>query len=387
MKGIGNQETKLTEFRHWLHRHPELSGFEDTTSAALADHIALYEPDRLVTDLGGRGIAAVFAGSEPGPRILLRCDMDALPINEVTDIPYRSAIAGVSHKCGHDGHMTILMGVAARLHENPPARGSVVLLFQPAEETGEGARRVIADIKFRDIEPDFVFALHNLPGFPLGSIVLKNGAFSSASRGIMVELTGTSSHASEPQNGKSPALAVAQIIETFTSLSKSSISKDDAPMVTVTHVRVGGRTFGISPGEGCVMAVLRARTTEEMNIISRNIKKIAEVIAETNQLECSIGWMNEFPVTENSGKAAGAIRSAAGNLGLRIVQPDAPFPWSEDFGHFTEKYSGALFGIGAGDDTPALHSPEFDFPDELIPTGIKIFIEIINVLQNCSVTA
>ncbi len=370
------------EFRHWLHRNPELSGREGSTSASIQDYITAYEPDNLVTDLGGKGIAAEFEGSQPGPRILLRCDMDALPINENMDIPYRSATNGVSHKCGHDGHMAILMGVAARLHKHPPARGSVVLLFQPAEETGEGACRVLIDSKFKEIEPDFVFALHNLPGFPLGSIILKDGAFSSASRGIMVELTGTSSHASEPQKGISPALAVAQIIEAFTRLSQLSISKSSTPMVTVTHARTGSQTFGTSPGEGCVMAALRASTAEEMDIISGSIEKMAEVIAETNKLECRISRADEFPITENSGKAVTAIRSAAGNLGLLIVKPDAPFPWSEDFGHFTNKYPGALFGIGAGAYAPALHSPEYDFPDELISSGVAIFIEIINELLN-----
>lgn len=310
--------------------------------------------------------------------------MDALPINEVMDIPHRSVIDGVSHKCGHDGHMAILMGVAARLRRHPPVRGSVVLLFQPAEETGKGACTVITDSRFKDIEPDFVFALHNLPGFPMGSIILKNGIFASASRGITVELSGTSSHASEPQKGRSPALAVARIIETFTNLPRSSVSMNDTALVTVIHARVGKRAFGISPGNGCVLAALRTCGTEAMNIISRRIEEIAEAIAETHKLECRISWTDEFPVTENSEIAVNTVQSAAGNLGLRTVQPDAPFPWSEDFGHFTKKYPGALFGIGAGIDTPALHSAEYDFPDELIPIGIEIFTEIINELLNCS---
>lgn len=369
----------MIEFRHWLHKNPELSGMEDSTSTSLLEYINGYEPDRLITNLGGRGIAAEFTGSEPGAKILLRCDMDALPINENMDISYRSVTAGVSHKCGHDGHMAILMAVAARLHDNPPVRGSVVLLFQPSEETGEGARKVIADSKFKDIEPDIVFALHNLPGFPMGSIILRNGVFASASRGIVVKLTGSSSHASEPQMGKSPALAVAQIIEAFTDLPQSSVLTD---MVTVIHARVGEKAFGTSPGEGCVMATLRARSIEAMNAISERAEETAETVAKAHQLECSISWTNEFPITENSEKAVKTIRTAAGILGLRIIQPDIPFPWSEDFGHFTKQYPGALFGIGAGIDTPALHSPAYDFPDELIAGGATIFIEIINELLN-----
>ncbi len=377
-------DRKLVEFRHSLHRNPELSGREDATSAAIQDHITAHLPDNLIAGLGGRGIAAEFKGAESGPRILLRCDMDALPINEELDVPYSSVTDGVSHKCGHDGHITILMGVAARLHEHPPARGSVVLLFQPAEETGEGASRVIIDSKFKDIEPDFVFALHNLPGFPLGSIVLKTGAFSSASRGVMISLTGASSHASEPQKGNSPALAAGKIIEAFTGRSQSSISKGDASKLTVTHVRIGSENYGTSPGEGCILAVLRTSTTEEMTHFSGKVEDAALAIASDYKLECRISWTEEFPVTENSLKAVNAIRSAAGNLGLLIIQPDTPFPWSEDFGHFTKKFPGALFGIGAGTGTPALHSSEYDFPDELIPSGVNIFIEIVNELLNCS---
>lgn len=374
----------MIEFRHSLHRNPELSGMEVSTSTALLDYITRYKPDKLITNLGSRGIAAEFTGLEAGPRILLRCDMDALPINEITDIPHRSVIDGVSHKCGHDGHMAILMGVASRLCQHPPARGSVILLFQPAEETGEGARTIIIDSKFKDIEPDYVFALHNLPGFPLGSIILKNGVFASASRGITVELTGISSHASEPQKGKSPALAVAQIIEAFTGLSQSSVLMDGAAMVTVIHARVGERAFGISPQDGCVLATLRTHSAEIMNIVSGKAGEIAEAIASANQLDCRINWTEEFPVTMNSDETINTVRSAAENLGLKIIQPAAPFPWSEDFGHFTKKYPGTLFGIGAGIDAPALHSPEYDFPDELIPMGVEIFIEIINELLNCS---
>ena len=377
-------ERKLVGFRHSLPRKPELSGREDSTAAAIQDHITAYLPDNLITGLGGRGVAAEFKGPESGPRILLRCDMDALPINENLDVPYSSVTAGVSHKCGHDGHTAILMGVAARLHEHPPARGAVVLLFQPAEETGEGASRVITDSKFKDIEPDFVFALHNLPGFPLGSIVLKSGAFSSASIGIRIELTGASSHASEPQKGSSPALATAKIIEAFTGYSQPSASKSDASKLTLTHVRVGSENYGTSPGEGCILAVLRTCTTEGMMYFSRKVEETARTIALNNKLDCRISWTDEVPVTEKSPKAVNVIRSAAGNLGLIIVQPDTPFPWSEDFGHFTMKFPGALFGIGAGTDTPALHSPEYDFPDELIPLGADIFIEITNELLNCS---
>lgn len=373
-------ETDLVKIRHMLHRNPELSGRENATSEAIEEYITAYEPDSLVTGLGGRGIAAVFKGTDSGPAILLRCDMDALPINDITDLSYGSVTAGVSHKCGHDGHMAILLGVAAGLRENPLSHGSVILLFQPAEETGKGAQEVLSDVNFASIEPDIVFALHNLPGFPMGNIIVKRGVFASASKGIIVEMTGASSHAAEPHLGRSPALAVAQIIEAFSSLPQSSVSMNEGAKVTVIHARVGERAFGTSPGNGSVMATLRTHSTQTMNILAGKAERAAVNIASAHELDCDISWTEEFPVTVNSEEAVNTVLTAAENTGLETIQQDDPFPWSEDFGHFTQKYPGALFGIGAGTDTSALHSPMYDFPDALLSDGVGIFSGIIDHL-------
>ncbi len=377
---------ELIRIRHHLHSIPELSGKESATAEYLGAFLQGCNPDNLITELGGTGIAAVYNGPITGPRILLRCDMDAVPVSEETNLPYTSTMDGVSHKCGHDGHMAIMAGVADWLSENRPLSGSVVLLFQPAEETGEGAVRVLEDPRFQKIIPDFVFALHNLPGFPIGSIILRTGIFASASRGMIIELSGSSSHAAEPHLGRSPALAIARMIQTFNDFPASDYSMNRSAKLTITHVRIGEPAFGTSPGKGRLMVTLRADNVEAMKTLSRWSEDNAREIANSCDLNVQISWTEEFPVTENSAGAVDSVRTAAKYLGLEIVQPDNPFLWSEDFGHFTMSCPGALFGIGAGTHSSSLHSPEYDFPDELIITGVNVFRRIIEGILNKTTT-
>ncbi|MCK4672183.1 MAG: amidohydrolase [Candidatus Aegiribacteria sp.] len=371
------QHQELIRIRQHLHSTPELSGKESVTAEYLRAFLQGCNPDTLITELGGTGIAAVYNGPITGYRVLLRCDMDAVPVSEETNLPYTSTMDGVSHKCGHDGHMAIMAGVADWLSDNRPLSGSVVLLFQPAEETGEGAIRVLEDPRFQEIIPDFVFALHNLPGFPIGSIILREGIFASASRGMVIELSGSSAHAAEPHLGRSPALATARMIQAFNDVPASDGSMNRSAQITITHVRIGEPAFGTSPGKGRLMLTLRSDNVEAIKTLSRWSEDSARRIANSFDLNVQISWTEEFPVTENSARAVDSIRTAAEYLDLEIVQPENPFPWSEDFGNFTMSYPGALFGIGAGTHSSALHSPEYDFPDELITTGVNVFRRII----------
>ena len=241
---------KYVELRKQFHRLPELSGQEKNTSKTIVSFLEYCKPDKIVTGIGGYGIAAVFSGSRKGQRVMVRCELDALPIPETLDIPHRSEAMGVSHKCGHDGHMAIVAGLAERLHTHRPESGSVILLFQPAEETGEGADRVLSDSKFDQIQPDYVLALHNLPGYPLGQIIVREGVFASASSGLRIHLKGKTSHAAEPETGNSPALAVAQLIQVLSSIPQYYTSLHEPAQATVIHAKVGDVAFGTSPGEG-----------------------------------------------------------------------------------------------------------------------------------------
>lgn len=361
---------QLTELRHNLHREPELSGSEENTAETLIAFLQNLHPDLLVTSIGGHGILAVYKGEVSGRTVLLRCDMDALSINENAKLEYRSGTNGVSHKCGHDGHMAIMCGVATELAVNRPMQGTVILLFQPAEETGQGAVRILKQLKYR---PDQCFALHNLPGFQLGSVITKAGSFAGASRGMIVKLKGESSHAAEPQCGNSPAAAVASIILYLNRISE----KTTGIIATVVHVRIGEVAFGTSPEDATVMITLRAPDAKEMNLFSNRVAEYINKTAEEEHLMCDLSWTEEFPATSNSELSSSIIKASADHLGCNVIALTRPFLWSEDFGHFTDKFSGAMFALGAGLDTPALHSSSYDFPDRLIPVGVAMFMEIL----------
>ncbi len=182
-------ESQLIQLRRWLHAYPELSGFETKTAAHLIAYIEKLQPDKIVSNIGGNGFLVLFDSGKPGQSILFRSELDALPIQEVNKFAYRSVTDGISHKCGHDGHATILCGLAEKLAMRRSLSGKVYLLFQPAEETGEGAKLVSDDAKF-DIQPDYVFAFHNIPGYKKGTIVLKEGLFSAAVSSIIIKLIG-----------------------------------------------------------------------------------------------------------------------------------------------------------------------------------------------------
>lgn len=375
------EKLDLVALRRELHRHPELAGGEVETARTIAEALKRFEPTRVITGLGGHGVAGVFNLSEDGPTVMLRADLDALPIHEINDFDYRSQTPGVGHKCGHDGHMTILVGVATRLPEmRPRLKGRVVLLFQPAEETARGAKAVLEDGKFSRIKPDYIFGLHNLPGFPEGSIILRRSEFTSASRGLIVRLSGRTSHAGEPHHGKSPVLAVTSLIHALMDLPRRCSPLERAALVTIIHVRLGEIAFGTSPGYAELMATLRSHRDAEMEVMVRRAEELVAGVAQTHGLGYEAEWVEEFPAVRNHDACVDIVERAAQKTGAEIVRPEFPFPWTEDFSYYLQSNDGAFFGLGAGEDHPQLHSPDYDFPDGIIPRGIEVFSEILKQL-------
>ena len=303
--------------------------------------------------------------------------MDALPIPDRLEKGYVSHTDGLGHKCGHDGHMAILCGVAAGLSASPPLRGEVVLLFQPAEETGEGAALILADQEFQRLRPDVAYALHNLPGFRAGSVVIRDGCFASASRGMVIHLAGESAHAAEPHKARSPGLAVAGLIEGISALPQTCCPLDEACKATVIHARLGERAFGTTPGEAVVMATLRTHSEETMGSLAAAAEKLAASAAEPLGLDVRVSWTEEFPATINTPESAGLVREVAREAGFEIVERSVPFPWSEDFGHFTREFGGALFGLGAGENHAPLHNSGYDFPDSLLQPGRDLLERLV----------
>jgi amidohydrolase len=376
MQALSSEQLNyLVALRHELHQSPEVSGEEIRTAERIASELTTLGADRLWRGLGGHGVAAEFAGRENGPTVLLRCELDGLPIREISDLPYRSTIPGKGHLCGHDGHMVSMLGVAARLARRPQ-KGRVILLFQPAEETGAGAQAVIDDPRWPDIRPDFAFAYHNVPGRPLGEVGLREGPGNCASRGMQILLEGKSSHAAAPEDGLSPGPAMAALMTCLPELSNGTIGDEAFSLATLTHARLGEPTFGIAPADGELRVTLRSMTNERMDALMQEALQRVEENAQG--LARDILWHDVFRAVVNDAEATNIAGNAARTLGLECFNMPTPMRWSEDFGRFGDDGAkAALLYLGSGENLPQLHNPDYDFPDALIPVAADLFCQIL----------
>lgn len=367
----------LTAWRRARHRAPERSGEEAETAQAFAAALAACAPDEVLRGLGRHGVAGVWRGRAPGPTVMVRAELDALPIRETGSAEWASAIPGTAHLCGHDGHLTILAGLARLLHRRPPASGRVVLLGQPAEETGAGAAAVIADPAFARIAPDWAFALHNWPGAPLGHCRLRAGPMNCASVGLRIALQGRTSHAAEPAAAVSPAMAVARLIPGLIALGADGPLAPGFRLVTLTHARLGEPAFGITPGAAEVWATLRTLTDDGMEMLRAEAAALAEAEAAAAGLSLALSWHDDFAACANHPEATARLAGAIRTLGLPLSDEGLPMRASEDFGRFGATAKSAMVCLGAGEHHPRLHAPDYDFPDALIAPGARIFERVI----------
>jgi amidohydrolase len=367
---------ELTAWRRRLHQHPEISNEEEKTASEVVAFLGDTKPDRVLTGMGGHGVAMVYDSGRAGPTVLFRSELDALPIQELSDMPHASLAPGKSHMCGHDGHSTILAALGRLLGRARPARGRIVLMFQPAEETGDGAAAVVGDPRFSEIAPDFAFSLHNLPGVPLGEVRLKAGTVNCASRGMRVKLTGKTAHSSMPETGVSPMQAVSRLMPELLRLGQSTFADDDFRMVTITHASMGEAVFGIAPGYAEVWACLRTRLDDNMSSLCEAAEALVARIAGEQGLSSQVSYHEIFVASVNAPEAVEHLREALDQEGVRHSEDTLPMRASEDFGVFGHSAKSAMFFLGAGERHPSLHNPDYDFPDDLIPIGTRVFARV-----------
>ncbi len=381
---LGNSDiVELTEWRRELHRFPEISGEEAQTARRVEDRLRSLGPDHILTGLGGHGVAAVFDGAAEGPGLMIRCELDALPIPEISTFEHRSRVPGKGHLCGHDGHMSMVMAVARVLSRQRPERGRVVLMFQPAEENGSGAAAVISDPRFDEIRTDYALSLHNMPGLPLGSVSLRPGPVNCASRGMRIGLNGRTAHASDPATGVSPMAALARLMPELTALGRGNGPEDAGfTLATVTHARLGEPTFGVAPGEAELWVTLRTMLDADMADLVESAEALVAECAVDAGLEYRIDYHDVFRHCENDPEAVELLTRAMADEGLSPVEAGQPMRASEDFGRFVDHAKAAMFLLGAGESCPNLHNPDYDFPDELIPIGARIFLRAVDQLLN-----
>jgi amidohydrolase len=366
---------ELETFRQSLHREPELSGEERRTAERIATTLEGIPGWKVQRGIGGEGLFAIYDFPKAGPTVVFRAELDAIPVHEDSSKPHASMNSEVSHTCGHDGHMTILVGLAEKIASEPLSCGRAVLLFQPAEETGAGAMAVLANPALMSLKPDAIYALHNVPGYPKGVILCRSGGFSGSVRTLVVQLRGVSTHASHPEGGVNPAGAAAEILL----LSERLTSSDDEALQLITPVygEIGEVAYGTAAGEADLRFTLRTWLASELDHLTAKFKREIQKIAEARSLEFEFSYAEEFIASMNNPDATQRIAEVAKELGFPYEELSLPFRWGEDFGQFTSHIPGAMFGLGAGKETPALHNPRYDFPKEILPTGIEMFYGIL----------
>ncbi|MDQ3193250.1 MAG: amidohydrolase [Bacteroidota bacterium] len=370
----------IQSYRRILHRFPEISGKESKTRQRIQEWLNSFNPDSIIK-IGGTGLLATFDSGKPGPCVLIRSELDALPIKEENIFEHVSIYPGIGHKCGHDGHSAILLGLAQKINKTPFNKGKVHLLFQPAEETGQGAKLIMEDEKFKKLQIDFVFALHNIPGEPLHQIILRDDSFTAAVKSIIIELKGKTSHAAEPENGINPTLALAELIKEVDQLQNKKSSEKSFTLLTPIQILLGEEAFGTSAGDATIKYTVRAWTQEQLNQTIKRFETTTAELAKKHSLDLRISYAQEFQANKNDKEAVALIKWAGTEAGYDHSFRDEPFKWGEDFGFFTQKHKGAMFGLGAGENTPALHHPLYDFPDEIIETGVNIFYNLIKKIN------
>ena len=367
---------QLTKFRRELHQYPELSGKEIKTAQKILYALKDMKPSKIIDKMGGHGLAAIFDSQEKGPTLLFRAELDALPIQEKNNLSWISKLPGVSHTCGHDGHMTMLLALGRIISRNPIKCGKVVLIFQPSEENGQGARAVVSDPRYEQIKPDLAFAIHIEPGRPFGYVSTRPGLMNCASLGLKITLHGKTAHAADPDDGISPSHAVAEFIQKISEFNHGDELNNNFRLTTVTHVQIGEQTFGISPGDASIFVTLRTSNDDSLSQLDKDVRGLVSNISKQFKLTFDFEIFDHFAASINDKEAHDIAVNAMKSLNINYGSIGVPMRASEDFGIFGMQSKAAMLCLGPGKNYAALHNPDYDFNDDLIPIGTSIFERI-----------
>ena len=364
---------KVKELRSCLHKIPERSLEEGKTKQTLMTFLKENTSFELV-DNGGWFYA--FHKAEPTNSEEVASQSIKSPIAFRADM---DAVCGKDgkpgHYCGHDGHSSILAGLALYLeaHKTTWDR-DVYLIFQPAEEIGKGASvcsELLTEKKIGEI-----YGLHNIPGYPKKQILTRKGTFACASTGLEIRMTGTPSHAAYPEAGKNPGLALSQLLIQTDELTRKINQTKDFVLMTLIGMEIGSDSYGVSASDGVLRLTVRAAKQHIFDDYLSEINKLAEALAANYGLTLKIREIERFPATENDECATEKVRDCAEKLGFSTVELPEPMRWSEDFGYYLQKTTGAFFGVGDGENHAQLHTEGYEFPDDIIETAILLFAEL-----------
>ncbi|MEW5911109.1 MAG: M20 family metallopeptidase [Thermodesulfobacteriota bacterium] len=370
----------LRQTRRHLHALPELSGQEFATSAYIR---------QVLTDLGVEvrdypgptGVVGLIRGQGPGPTIALRADIDALPLQELNEVPYRSQNEGVMHACGHDGHAAMVLGVARQIRLGGRLagfKGNLKLLFQPAEESGLGAAQMVAQGVLEDPRVDMVLACHLSPDQPLGAVrIFRDLGYASNDR-FRIKVRGRGCHGARPEEGSDPVAAAAYLITALQTIVARNLRPTEAGVITVGRVRAG-QTYNVIPEEAELEGTVRALTTRARELLLARLQEMCAALGPMFRVQAGLELAEHMPSCCNDPKVAALLhRAAAAVAGPEAVSYVPPIMGSEDFAFFTQARPGALFRLGTAEPEKgpprALHSPRFDFDERVLTLGVEVFL-------------
>lgn len=373
---IRSYADELTALRRDLHAHPEI-GFEEVrTSGIVAAHLERFGIE-VHRGLGKTGVVGILQG-RPGPRrIGLRADMDALPITEETNLPYRSKTPGKMHACGHDGHTTMLVGAARYLAETRDFDGTAVFVFQPAEEGLGGARAMIADGLFEKFPVDEIYALHNAPQGPHGVFQTRTGPMMAAADFFDIRITGRGAHAAMPQQGIDPIVVATGLAQAMQSIVSRNSDPLKAAVVSITQIHAGA-AYNVIPESAHLAGTVRTFDAGLRNLVGQRIRELAEGFAAAYGATIAVDLRDVFSVLDNSAEQAKAAAEIAAELfgADKVDANTVPRMGSEDFADMVAAVPGAYAWLGATPG-PGLHNASFDFDDSLIPMGAAYLARVV----------
>ncbi|ACM28560.1 M20 aminoacylase family protein [Rhizobium rhizogenes] len=374
-------------WRRDIHQHPEILFDLPRTSALVAEKLREFGCDEVVTGIATSGVVAVISGNRgAGKTIGLRCDMDALPMSEQTNLPYASKVPNMMHACGHDGHTAILLGAAKRFATERNFAGKIVLVFQPAEEGGGGGRVMLGEGLLERFGIEEVYGMHNQPGLDVGSFAIRSGPMMAAGDRFVITMTGLGGHAATPHLARDPVLAASHLVVALQSIASRFIDPLDSVVVSVTFISGGDRkALNVIPPAVEIGGTIRTMLPATRRAVEQRFRDVVNATAALYDAEAAIDWRPGYPVTVNDvEKTSVAIAAAESIVGAERVDGNWPMTMgSEDFSYMLEKRPGAMIWLGNGDSAD-LHNPAYNFNDDAIAYGIDYWAAVVAQRQSSS---
>ena len=376
---VADMHNEITDWRRDLHAHPELMYDVHRTAASVADKLKSFGCDEVVSGIGRTGVVGVIRGRKGGSgrSIGLRADMDALPIDEATDLPYKSKVPGKMHACGHDGHTAMLLGAARYLAETRNFDGTAVVIFQPAEEGGAGGKAMVDDGMMDRFGINEVYGMHNYPGMPVGAFGIRPGPMMAAADYLVIDIEGVGAHAARPHLGVDTVLVGAQIINNIQSIVSRSVDPLKAAVVSIPMFQAGNAD-NVIPQTVRLRGTARSLDEDVRVLLEKRLHQVVEGTAAAYGAKAKLNYRRNYPVLVNHEQQTGFAASVAGQI-VGSGQVDTTLPpmmGAEDFSFMLNERPGAFIWVGNGD-SAGLHHPAYNFNDEAIPFGTSYWVKLV----------